>query len=261
MKTINFKNYQIKTISLKEGLCNRILTEVYKKSDKSLFLKFFRNLRDYLLDKKTKKDFDDFNTKNHFGLFQIASGLSGYYDITENRIVFLLDKTTLDLIKLLDEEELYEIADYVWTAFVHEDTHFQQQNKIDKSMSKRGLKPLKINKNYIQYDPDLPYDLGIERNVRYFSNQYEVDALAREVGEKLKILYNLNGEKSEKVIHKTVMDIFEDIKNNKLPKNNKIVDAEEIKKVMNVYWDPRISKNVKLDFFGTLFEYLYERED
>ena len=104
MKTINFKNYQIKTISLKEGLCNRILTEVYKKSDKSLFLKFFRNLRDYLLDKKTKKDFDDFNTKNHFGLFQIASGLSGYYDITENRIVFLLDKTTLDLIKLLDEE-------------------------------------------------------------------------------------------------------------------------------------------------------------
>ena len=128
-------------------------------------------------------------------------------------------------------------------------------------MSKRGLKPLKINKNYIQYDPDLPYDLGIERNVRYFSNQYEVDALAREVGEKLKILYNLNGEKSEKVIHKTVMDIFEDIKNNKLPKNNKIVDAEEIKKVMNVYWDPRISKNVKLDFFGTLFEYLYERED
>lgn len=144
MKTINFKNYQVKTISLKEGLCNQILTEVYKKSDKSLFLSFFRNLRDYLLDKKTKKDFDNFNTRNHFGLFQIESGLSGYYDISENKIVFLLDKTTLDLIKRLDGEKLYKLADYVWTAFVHEDTHFQQQNKIDKSMSKKGLKPLKI---------------------------------------------------------------------------------------------------------------------
>lgn len=40
MKTINFKNYQVKTISLKEGLCNQILTELYKKSDKSLFLSF-----------------------------------------------------------------------------------------------------------------------------------------------------------------------------------------------------------------------------
>lgn len=261
MKTINFKNYQVKTISLKEGLCNQILTEVYKKSDKSLFLSFFRNLRDYLLDKKTKKDFDDFNTKNHFGLFQIESGLSGYYDITENKIVLLLDKIILDLIALLDEEELYDLADYVWTTFVHEDTHFQQQNKIDKSMSKKGLKPLKINKNYIQYDLDLPYDLDIERNVKYFSNQYEIDALAREVGEKLKILYNLNGEKDEKAIHKTVRNIFKDIKNDKLPKNNKIVDAEEIKKVINIYWDPRISKKVKLDFFGTLFEYLYEMED
>ena len=56
MKTINFKNYQVKTISLKEGLCNQVLTEVYKKSDKALFLSFFRNLRDYLLDKKTKKE-------------------------------------------------------------------------------------------------------------------------------------------------------------------------------------------------------------
>ena len=86
MRTINFKNYQVKTISLKEGLCNQILTEVYKKSDKSLFLSFFRNLRDYLLGKKARKDFDDFNTKNHFGLFQIESGLSGYYDISENRV-------------------------------------------------------------------------------------------------------------------------------------------------------------------------------
>lgn len=261
MKTINFKGYQVKTISLKEGLCNQILTEVYKKSDKSLFLSFFRNLRDYFLDKKTKKDFEDFNTKNHFGLFQIESGLSGYYDIAKNKTVFLLDKNILDSIKLLDGEELYGLADYVWTAFVHEDTHFQQQNKIDKSMSKKGLKPLKINKNYIQYDPDLPYDLNIERNVKYFSNQYEVDALAREVGEKLRILYNLNGEKDEKVVHKTVKDIFKDIKNNNLPKSNKIIDAEEIKKVINIYWDPRINKNVKLDFFGTLFEYLYERED
>lgn len=261
MKTINFKNYQVKIISLKEGLCNQILTEIYKKSDKSLFLSFFRNLRDYLLDKKTKKDFDDFNTKNHFGLFRIRSGLGGYYDIVENRIVFLLDKPILDLIALADEEELYEIADYVYTAFVHEDTHFQQQNKIDKSMSRKGLKPLKIGKDYIQYDPDLPYDLDIERNVKYFSNRYEIDALAREVREKLKILYNLNGEKDEKVIHKTVKDIFKDIKNDNLPKNNKIIDAEEIKKVINVYWDPRISKNVKLDFFGTLFEYLYDEEN
>lgn len=261
MKTINFKNYQVKVISLKEGLCNQVLTEVYKKSDKSLFLSFFRNLRDYLLDKKTKKDFEDFNARNHFGLFQIESGLSGYYDATENKIIFLLDKNILDLITLLDGEKLYKLADYVWTAFVHEDTHFQQQNKIDKSMSKKGLEPLKINKNYIQYDPDLPYDLNIERNVEYFSNQYEIDALAREVGEKLKILYRLNGEKDEKVVHETVKDIFEDIKNDNLPRNNKIVDAEEIKKVINIYWDPRISKNVKLDFFGTLFEYLYERED
>ena len=226
-----------------------------------MFLSFFRNLRDYLLDKKTKKDFEDFNERNHFGLFQIESGLSGYYDISENKIVFLLDKTILDSITLLDEDELYDLADYIWTAFVHEDTHFQQQNKIDKSMSKKGLKPLKINRNCIQYDPDLPYDLDIERNVKYFSNQYEVDALAREVGEKLKILYKLNGEKDEKVIHKIVRNIFKDIKNNNLPKNNKIVDAEEIKKVINIYWDPRISKNVKLDFFGTLFEYLYETGD
>lgn len=261
MKTINFKNYQVKVISLKEGLCNQVLTEVYKKSDKILFLSFFRNLRDYLLDKKTKKDFEDFNARNHFGLFQIESGLSGYYDATENKIIFLLDKNILDLITLLDGEKLYKLADYVWTAFVYEDTHFQQQNKIDKSMSKKGLEPLKINKNYIQYDPDLSYDLNIERNVEYFSNQYEIDALAREVGEKLKILYRLNGEKDEKVVHETVKDIFEDIKNDNLPRNNKIVDAEEIKKVINIYWDPRISKNVKLDFFGTLFEYLYERED
>lgn len=246
---------------LKECLENKILTEVYQKSDKTRFLKFFNNLQAYLLDEITEGEFNEFSKKEHFELFRIPEGLGGYFDDSKNTIVFLLDSRTLELIKEAKDEEIYDLANYVWTAFVHEDTHFQQQNFVNNSMEKKGLKPLKISKSYVKYDSSLPYDLSIERNIQYFSNQFEVDALAREIGEKLKTLYQVeNSSLTEAQLHRLVQSIFKDIKNDNLPKSKK-VDRNEIQKVVSIYWDPRISKKVKLKFFGTLFEYLYNEEN
>ena len=260
IKEIRYSEYSHKhLLTLKECLENKILTEVYQKSDKIRFLHIFDNLRNYLLDLKTEKEFNEFNQKERVEICRIENGLGGFYDENKNKIVLLLDGPTLDLITISNAEDLHKIVEYVWTAFVHEDTHFQQQNLVNKNMAEKNLEPLKISKGYIKYNPDLPYDLDIKRNVSYFSNQYEVDALAREVGEKIKIVYDLDSIKDEAVLHKTILSIFDDIKKGGLPKSESL-DVDGIQKVVNIYWDPRISKKAKMKFFSTLYEYLYNLE-
>lgn len=247
----------VKIRTLKECLLNKILTEVYQKSDKTRFLQLFHSLKDYLLDKISEEDFNTFLKREHFRILRIPEGLSGYYENSTNTICLLFDSKTLNSIASSKDSELQDIVDYIWTAFVHEDTHHQQQLKVAADRSSRQLPPLKVNKHYIKYDDNLPYDLSINSNVQYFSNPNEIDALAREVGEKIKLFFNFDALKNEVELHRKVREVFETIKKDDFQKKVKNIDFDEIKKVVNIYWDPRISKKAKMEFFGTLYEYLY----
>lgn len=114
-----------------------------------------------------------------------------------------------------------------------------------------------MNNYIVKYDDNLPYDLNINNNVQYFSNPNEIDALAREVGKKIKLFFNFDALKNEVELHNKIREVFETIKKGDFSKIVKNIDFDEIKKVVTVYWDPRISKKAKMEFFGTLYEYLY----
>lgn len=257
MRILEYKGNQVKLISLRECLKGKILAEVYQKSDRTRCLRFFDMLQKYLKDELSETEFNGYKQKEHFDIYRIdQDSIGGYYEISTNTIVILLNSAIINLLPTFTEEQRYKLADYFWTSFVHEDTHLQQQTKLNKARERKQLAPLKICNRYIKYNVDLSYDLDIPENVDYYSQFIEADAIAREIGEKLTIIYDLNSLESYD-LHETVSGIFEDIKKDTLKDSD---FSDEIQKIVNIYWDPRIPKKAKSKFFGTLYEYLYRKE-
>lgn len=213
MRILRYKGNRIKLLPLRECLKGKILAEVYQKSDKARCLRFFDMLQKYLKDEISETEFNRYKQKEHFDIYRInQDSIGGYYEMSTNTIVILLNSAIINLLPTFTEEQRYKLADYFWTSFVH--------------------------------------------NTDYYSQFIEADAIAREIGEKLTIIYDLNSLESYD-LHETVSEIFEDIKKDTLKDSD---FSDEIQKIVNIYWDPRIPKKAKSKFFGTLYEYLYRKE-
>ena len=139
--------------------------------------------------------------------------------------------------KLATKDDIGLFVDNLWTAYVHEDTHKQQNKNI-----KDNIK-LKLNKNYVKYIDFDPMNLDLIQNIKYYNQVEEADAYGREVGSRL--LSQNTGLSSS--------DIFE-----MLAKGN--ISDKYILNLYNIYKDPKISDDATKHFFRAIFDFLEKNE-
>ena len=128
-------------------------------------------------------------------------------------------------------------VDNLWTAYVHEDTHKQQNKNIEDNIK------LKLNKKYVKYIDFDPMNLDLIQNIKYYSQVEEADAYGREVGSRL-----LSQNKSL-----STSNIFE-----MLAKGN--ISDKYILNLYNIYKDPKISDDATKHFFRAIFDFLEKNE-
>lgn len=237
----------LKQINFKELMKESILNELYKKASETICYHFFETFRKYLNKEIPEKEFDAFKKENHFDIEILptyGTGIRGCYDLSTKNYVIQIEKGLEIIFHSLTNEQLYALVKKFWLWFVHGDTHKQQDDLSGGS---------RLGKNYIRFLDSDPTNLDIQQNVDYFNQLIEADAYAREVGEILKILYNIPKGGVEPSQSGLVTDIINDIKNGK-------IKDKDVQQITNIYWDPRINKKAKMKFFGTLYEYLYGEE-
>lgn len=237
----------LKQINFKELMKESILNELYKKANETICYHFLEAFRKYLNKEISEEEFDSFKKENHFDIEILptyGTGIRGCYDLSTKNYVIQIEKGLEIIFHSLTNEQLYTLVKKFWLWFVHENTHKQQDDLSG---------GFRLGKNYICFLDSDPTNLDIQQNVDYFNQLIEADAYAREVGEILKILYNIPKEGVEPSQSGLVADIINDIKNGK-------IKDEDVQQITNIYWDPRINKKAKMKFFGTLYEYLYGEE-
>lgn len=237
----------LKQINFKELMKESILNELYKKASETICYHFFEAFKKYLNKEISEDEFETFKKENHFDIELLptyGTGIRGCYDLSTKNYVIQIEKGLEIIFHSLTNEQLYTLVKKFWLWFVHEDTHKQQDDLSG---------GFRLGKNYICFLDSDPTNLDIQQNVDYFNQLIEADAYAREVGEILKILYNIPKEGVEPSQSGLVADIINDIKNGK-------TKDEDVQQITNIYWDPRINKKAKMKFFGTLYEYLYGEE-
>ena len=234
-------------INFKELMKESILNELYKKANETTCFRFLEAFKKYLSKEISEEDFNILKKKNHFDIEILPSygtGIGGFYNISTKNYVIQIEKGLAIILHSLTNEQLYSLVKKFWLWFVHEDTHKQQDDLSG---------GFRLGKNYIRFLDSDPTNLDVQQNVDYFNQLVEADAYAREVGEILKILYNIPKEGVEPFQSGLIADIMNDIRDGK-------VQDEDIQQITNIYWDPRIDKKAKMKFFGTLYEYLYGEE-
>lgn len=237
----------LKQINFKELMKESILNELYKKANETICYHFLEAFRKYLNKEISEEEFDSFKKENHFDIEILptyGTGIRGCYDLSTKNYVIQIEKGLEIIFHSLANEQLYTLVKKFWLWFVHEDTHKQQDDLSG---------GFRLGKNYICFLDSDPTNLDIQQNVDYFNQLIEADTYTREVGEILKILYNIPKEGVEPSQSGLVADIINDIKNGK-------IKDEDVQQITNIYWDPRINKKAKMKFFGTLYEYLYGEE-
>lgn len=237
----------LKQINFKELMKESILNELYKKASETICFRFLETFKKYLNKEISEEEFNTFRKENHFDIEVLpthGTGIRGYYNLSTKNYVIQIEKGLEIIFHSLTNEQLYTLVKKFWLWFIHEDTHKQQ----DDLSGGFGL-----GKNYICFLDSDPTNLDIQQNVDYFNQLVEADAYAREVGEILKILYNIPKEGTEPSRSGLITDIINDIKDDK-------VKDKDVQQITSIYWDPRINKKAKMKFFGTLYEYLYGEE-
>ena len=237
----------LKQINFKELMKESILNEIYRKASETMCFRFLETFKKYLSKEISEEEFNTFKKENHFDIEILPThgiGIGSCYNLSTKNYVIQIEKGLEIIFHSLTNEQLYNLTKRFWLWFIHEDTHKQQDD------SSGGFR---LGKNYIRFLETDPTNLGIQQNVDYFNQLIEADAYAREVGEILKILYNIPKEGVEPSQSGLVTDIINDIKDGK-------VKDKDVQQITNIYWDPRINKKAKMKFFGTLYEYLYGDE-
>lgn len=203
-----------------------LLAESYSKTDEYTCLSVLMSLKLFLNNEITKDDYDFQCKKNRLNINIIkgTQNISGFYDTNTKKITIFITSDIIDEIcNCNNVQDLKKIADNIWTAFVHEDTHMQQDSK---SCSK-------FKNKYV----------NLEDNFDYFNQKIEADAYGREIGARLKKIYP----------KKSVLNIF-------LKVNSNDISDDYSKKLIEIYKDPRVDKNVTKHFFRALYDFLEENE-
>ena len=167
------------------------IKEAYRKTDEQMCLDFVYLLKDFLNGEISTDLFLDFQGQHDFELHVVdGEGIIYAEYRTQFRKIYLyLSPDFLE--KISRGEDLENIAKNIWTNFMHEDTHVQQQkvSKVD------------IKRNYIPPE-SLDWKGDLEKSLSYFDQPIEADAYGREIAGKLISQY------AEKVIFiKTLLKI------------------------------------------------------
>ena len=210
------------------------LMEAYKCTKKLDCMDFLKTLKKACLNEITETDFKKYcdDKKISFEITKGQESIGGYFDLNEAKITILLTKDVFIKVMLADEQELEILASNLWCNYTHEHTHLQQAKA-----SKIGFKNYKPSTmNYWNEDPDKNFD--------YFNQTIDADAYGREIAARLSSYY----------VDDTVLDIFEKIRKND-------IDDGYSKKIINIYKDFRIDKEVMKHFYRALYDNLSGNED
>lgn len=208
------------------------LQEVYTKTDTIVVDNFLKDIYTNAICEEDVCDIaKEYNLYVEFkNSDKVDLVIRGGYGYELNDIVFYFSRKGLENF-LSNDLTFYNKAVFDMKRFLtHEDTHKQQGSR-----SKN-----KAFKNYIKL-PVL-YSKNPEENIKYFNQQVEADAYARQVGFQLK----------QKFPDKTASEIFEAIK-------QKSVRSE----ILGVYSnkDNEISEKNRRAFWSALWQYLDNQED
>lgn len=209
-------------------LTESYIKEAYRKTDESVCLDFVQLIHDYLNDEISQNTFLEFQKQHDFELIPIKGEgvIRAEYRTQSRKIYLYLSQDYLEQIAL--GKDLENIAKNIWTNFMHEDTHNQQQkvSKVD------------LSKNYIQPE-SLDWNDDLEKSLPYFDQSIEADAYGREIAGRLVAQYPSKDE------------IYKDVAENKV----KDVYAA---KVINTYKNPKCKNSKK--FFRAFFDVLQNND-
>lgn len=203
------------------------IKEAYRKTDEQMCIDFVYLLKDFLNGEISTDLFLDFQEKHDFEL-HVAEGegiIHAEYLTQFRKIYLYLSPDFLE--KISQGKDLENIAKNIWTNFMHEDTHAQQQkaSKID------------LKKDYIP--PESLDWKDIEKSLAYLDQPIEADAYGREIADRLIAQYS---DKS---------DIYKDVAEN-------TVKDDYATKIINTYKNPKC-KNSK-NFFRAFFDVLQNND-
>lgn len=201
--------------------------EAYRKTDEQMCIDFVYLLKDFLNGEISTDLFLDYQGKHDFEL-QVAEGegiIQAGYRTQFRKIYLYLSPDVLE--KISQGEDLENIAKNIWTNFMHEDTHAQQQkaSKVD------------LKKNYIP--PESLDWKDVEKSLAYLDQPIEADAYGREIAGRLIAQYS---DKS---------DIYKDVAEN-------TVKDDYAAKIINTYKNPKCKNSKK--FFRAFFDVLQNND-
>ena len=232
IKQTKTNNYHSTPILFEEKY---LLEEAYRKTDKNVCRDFVELLHDFLISKISSNEFKAFESLHDFELQRVEGSnvIGGFYDYNTRKITLLISDDVLAQIQKADDKQLDIITDNIWTNFVHEDTHKQQFQKYDNS------------KNYAS-PKSLDWSDNLEKSLDYFEQVMEADAYGREIGARLKTIYEFSTDSGH-----LLKKIFQDI-------NNNDVTDEYSSKIINIYKHPKNKATKK--FFRALYDFLNDQE-
>lgn len=200
------------------------IKEAYRKTDEQMCIDFVYLLKDFINGEISTDLFPDFQEQHDFELHVIDGENMIYADYhNQSRKIYLyLSQDILE--KISQSKDLESIAKNIWTNFMHEDTHAQQQkaSKVD------------LKKNYISPESS-NWEDDFEKSLAYFDQFTEADAYGREIASRLIAQY------SEK------KDIYKDVAEN-------TVKDDYAAKAINIYKNPKCKNSKK--FFRAFFDAL-----
>lgn len=204
------------------------IKEAYRKTDEQMCTDFIYLLKDFINGEISTDLFLDFQKQHDFEL-QVVDGagiIHADYHTQSRKIYLYLSRDILEDIS--QSKDLESIAKNIWTNFMHEDTHAQQQkaSKVD------------IKKNYIPPE-SLDWKDDFEKSLTYFDQSIEADAYGREIASRLISQYS------------TKSDIYKDVAENK-------VKDDYAAKVINIYKNPKCKNSKK--FFRAFFDVLQNND-
>lgn len=203
------------------------IKEAYRKTDEQMCIDFVYLLKDFLNGEISTDLFLDFQEKHDFEL-HVAEGeeiIHAEYLTQFRKIYLYLSPDFLE--KISQGKDLENIAKTIWTNFIHEDTHAQQQkaSKID------------LKKDYIP--PESLDWKDVEKSLAYLDQPIEADAYGREIASRLIAQYL---DKS---------DIYKDVAEN-------TVKDDYAAKIINTYKNPKCKNSKK--FFRAFFDVLQNND-
>lgn len=203
------------------------IKEAYRKTDEQMCIDFVYLLKDFLNGEISADLFLDYQGKHDFEL-HVAEGegiIQAEYRTQFRKIYLYLSPDFLE--KISQGEDLENIAKNIWTNFMHEDTHAQQQkaSKVD------------LKKNYIP--PESLDWKDVEKSLAYLDQPIEADTYGREIAGRLIAQYS---DKS---------DIYKDVAEN-------TVKDDYAAEIINTYKNPKCKNSKK--FFRAFFDVLQNND-